>query len=80
MVVDVQALNAEEWPDLSRMTNGTVSGTGTRCDVVVNPNKARHREHRYYQLEVWSVLQLSPDVLRRQGDVQHHWYVLWRME
>ena len=50
MVVDVPAFNAEEWPDLSWGTQGSAD---TRCDVVVNPDKVRHREHRYYQLKVF---------------------------
>ena len=53
MVVDVLAFNAEEWPDLSRGTQGTIASADTRCDVVVNPDKIRHREHRYYQLKVF---------------------------
>ena len=36
MVIDVPAFNAEEWPDLSRGTQGTVASADTRCDVVVN--------------------------------------------
>ena len=74
MVVDVPALNAEEWPDLSRRTWGTVASADTRCDVVVNPDKVRHREHRYHQLKVFSALQQTSHVLRRQGDVQQHRY------
>ena len=53
MEIDVPAFNAEEWPDLSRGTQGTVASADTRFDVVVNPDNIRHREHRYYQLKVF---------------------------
>ena len=63
MVVDVPAFNVEEWPDLSRTTQGTVASADTRCDVVVNPDKMRHREHASLSAEGFSVLQQTPDVL-----------------
>ena len=53
MVIDVPAFNAEEWHDLSRRTWGTVASADTRCDVVVNPDKIRHREHLCYLLKVF---------------------------